>query len=154
MNLEHEFTFRTAVSGPHVVGEGAYGTRHYFEMTVGVMEGARLNAQTMGCAADWMLVGSDGFMRMDVRLQLAMCDGAVMLARYHGLAEGNDHLQNALRAGRSTDYDDQCIRTIWQLESGNPRYAWVNRSVFVGEGRACARDDGTSGFEHRVYRAA
>ena len=149
-----KFTYRTAVGGPHVIGEGPFGTRHLYDVMDGVVEGPRLNARSAGAAADWMLVGSDGFMRMDVRLQFATDDGAMMLAHYHGPAEANDRLRAALQAGEPTSYEDQLIRVIWQIESGDPRYAWVNQAVFIGEGRVCPSQDGRPGFEHRVYRAA
>ena len=153
MRLEHEFTYRTAVDGPHVVGDGPFGTRHLYGMNDGVIEGPRLKARTAGGAADWMLIGPDGSMRMDVRLHFVTDDGAVLLARYHGLAEVDERFHSAIVAGKPTSYDDQRIRTVWQIESGDPRHTWVNQAVFVGEGRACPADDGRPGFEHRIYRA-
>lgn len=154
MRLEHEFTYRTAVNGPHVVGDGPFGTRHHYDMTDGEVEGPRLRARSSGDGTDWMLVGADGFLRMDVRMQLVTDDGAVLLVRYHGPAEANDRLQQAIEAGEETSFDDQRIRTVWQIESGDCRYAWVNQAVFVGEGRVCPTFSGRPGFEHRVYRAA
>ena len=154
MKLEHEFTYRTAVVGPHVIGDGPFGTRHHYEMTDGDIEGPRLKAKSIGTGSDWMLIGADGFMRMDVRLQLVTDDGAVLLARYHGLAEANGALRTAIETGKPTGYDDQHIRTVWQIESGDPRYAWVNQTVFVGKGRVQPSEGGRPGFEHRVYRAA
>ena len=101
-----------------------------------------------------MLVGEDGLMRMDVRVQLRTDDGAVLLARYRGTARPTEQMQVALATGQPTAFDDQAIRTVWRLESGDPRYAWLNEAVFVGEGRVLPAGPDRPGFEHRVHRVA
>ena len=100
-----------------------------------------------------MLVGADGFMRMDVRIQIETDDGAILCAHYFGPAEANRTMAEALAASRSTEFSDQSIRSHWLLEAGDPRYAWVNQAVFVGEGRLPPAGL-EPGFEHRVYRLA
>ncbi|MGO9431725.1 DUF3237 domain-containing protein [Rhodoblastus sp.] len=47
----------------------------------------------------------------------------------------------------STDYGDQYFRTTPRFETGDPRYAWLNQSVFVAEGRI-----GPGKVEYKVYR--
>ena len=147
IHLAHEFTYRTSVVGPHEVGTGPCGTRQCYEMIDGAVEGERLSGRTIGAGADWMLAASDGFLRMDVRIQFKTYDDAVICARYHGPAEANARLLDAI-----AEFDDQLIRTHWLLEAGDPRYAWVNKAVFVGEGRFNPQKPGVAGFEHRVYR--
>lgn len=154
LSLAHEFTYRTSIAGPHEVGDGPYGARQYYEMTDGIVEGSRLAGRTIGTGSDWMLAGSDGFLRMDARIQILTNDGAVICARYHGPAEANAKLREAIGANEPTGFDDQRIRTHWLLEAGDPRYAWVNQNVFVGEGRSSPQRSGIAGFEHRVYRVA
>ncbi len=41
----------------------------------------------MGAAADWMLVGTDGFGRVDVRATVQTVDGAHVYVQYAGLLE-------------------------------------------------------------------
>ncbi len=150
--LAHEFTYCTSVAGPNRVGNGPYGERHYYEMTDGMVEGPRLSGRTIGTGADWMLVGSDGFLRMDARLQIMTNDDAVICVRYAGPAEANTGLREAILANKPTGFEDQRIRTHWLLEAGDTRYAWVNQAIFVGEGRFDPKEPGIAGFEHRVYR--
>ncbi len=147
-----EFTFRSAVSAPQEVGIGPFGHRQYYAMRDGVIEGPRLTGKLVGAGSDWMLMGADGFMRMDVRIQIGTEDGAVICVRYFGPAEANEVLGQAAAACSPTEFSVQSIRTHWLLESGDPRYAWVNQNVFVGEGRLCPAEPGVLGFEHRVYR--
>ncbi len=150
--LVHEFTCHAIVGSPHEVGVGPHGHRQYYEMKGGAIEGARLNGKLLGSGSDWMLVGADGFMRMDVRIQIETDDGAVLCAHYFGPAEANRKLAQAFAASASTEFSDQSIRSHWLLEAGDPRYAWVNQGVFVGEGRLRPAGPDMMGFEHRVYR--
>lgn len=150
--LIHEFTYHAAIGSPHDVGAGPYGHRQYYEMTEGVLKGPRLNGRLLGSGADWMLVGPDGFMRMDVRIQIETDDHAVICAHYFGPAEANQKLAQAMAASASTEFADQLIRSHWLLETGDPRYAWVNQAVFVGESRLLPVSPSVPGFEHRVYR--
>ena len=152
--LLHEFTYRAVIGSPHEVGVGPLGHRQFYEVTSGSIEGERLRGKLIGPAGDWMLVGTDGFMRMDVRAQIATDDGAIICAHYFGPAETNAATAAALAAERPTDFADQSNRSHWMLETGDPRYSWVNQSVLVGEGRLCPAGPGAIGFEHRVYRVA
>ena len=152
IGLIPEFTYRMSASHAHEVGNGPVGNRQYFEVTDGTIEGSRLSGKLLGRGIDWMLVGADGFMRMDVRIQIETHDGAIICAHYFGPAEANDKLQRAFATSEPTDFSDQRIRTHWLLETGDPRYAWVNQSAFVGEGRFCPPGPAQAGFEHRVYR--
>ena len=150
--LVHEFTYHAVVSPPHEVGVGPYGHRQYYEMTRGMVEGPRIKGRLLGAGSDWMLAGPDGFMRMDVRVQIETHDGAVICAHYFGPAEMNATLKQAVAACAPTKFSDQSIRSHWLLETGDPSYAWVNQAVFVGQGRLLPAGPGLPGFEHRVYR--
>ena len=46
LQLVHEFTYQVACGPPHEVGDGPYGSRQYFEMTSGRVEGPRLQGKT------------------------------------------------------------------------------------------------------------
>jgi hypothetical protein len=55
----------------------------------------------------------------------------------------------AANAGtRSSDWTEHYFRTAPRLESGDSRYAWVNRTLFVAEGRLHPGPV----VEYRVYR--
>ena len=82
---------------------------------------------------EWFLAGADGFGRVDVRLQMTTHDGANIYGQYFGLLELNEASMAAI-GGAGTDFEDHYFRTNPRLETGDPRYAWVNQSVFVGKG--------------------
>jgi len=135
MRLEHEFTF-TAVLAPSVpVGPGPFGTRRVREVTGGEVTGQRIRGQVLTGGADWVLVGPDGWGRLDVRLQIRTHDDAYLYVQYFGVIEYNDAAHAANAGERSSDFGDHYFRTAPRLEAGDERYAWVNRTLFVGEGR-------------------
>jgi hypothetical protein len=154
MELVHEFTWRVVSTTPHEVGAGPYGTRLYYELPDATITGERLNGKMVGKGGDWMLVGPDGYVQIDVRAQVQTDDGAIIYIRYRGPVEMTEKFQQAADTFGETDFKDQLIRTYWELETGNSRYAWVNRTIFVGEGRLLSNGLGLLGMEHLVYRLA
>ncbi len=148
MNLEYEFTYHATLKEPVNVGAGPYGMRLVYEVTGGSFEGKRLKGKVLTGGCDWLLVGPDGWGRLDVRAQLLTDDGAAIYLSYYGILEMNDKVQRATATGNGTDYGDQYFRTNPRFETGDPRYAWLNQTLFVGEGHI--RPGLT--VEYRVYR--
>jgi hypothetical protein len=133
--LELEFTFEADVTAPHMVGPGPHGTRGVVTVTGGWVKGNRISGSLVGAGGDWLLIGVDGYARLDVRAQIQTDDGAVLFLTYPGVLEMNETVQAAMAGGGTTDFDDHYFRTTPRLESGDPRYAWVNQTAFVGRGR-------------------
>jgi hypothetical protein len=149
MDLVQEFTYTATLKPPLPIGPGPIGTRMYYEVTGGSVSGDRLHGAVLG-GGEWALFGPDGFVRIDVRLQVETHDGAHVYFQYSGLLQVNEAVQAALARGTGTDYGDQYFFTNPRLETGDERYAWVNRTFFVGEGRMLPG----LGVEYRVWRPA
>lgn len=137
MELELEFTFEATMATPTLAaGHGPYGLRAIASVGGGWVKGDRISGTLVGAGADWVLFGPDGFGRLDVRAQIQTDDGAVLYMTYLGLLEMNEKVRAALAGHRQgTDFADQYFRTTPRLETGDPRYAWVNQTIFVGRGR-------------------
>jgi hypothetical protein len=149
MKLEYEFSYRAELKPGLAVGPGPYGTRLVVEVIGGSFEGARLKGKIMSGGGDWLLVGNDGFGRLDVRAQFVTDDGAAIYAQYFGILQLTDKVQQALAAPEvGTDFADQYFRSAPRFETGDARYAWLNQTLFVGEGRV--RPGRT--VEYNVYR--
>lgn len=148
IGLELEFEFDAQLKPPVTIGPGPFGTRIYFEAIQGTVTGRRLSGRVLSGGGDWILIGPDGWGRLDVRAQLETSDGAFILISYCGVLELNETVQAALQSGGETRYEDQYFRTTPRLETGDPRYAWANQAVFVGEGRFCHGP----GVQYRVLR--
>jgi Protein of unknown function (DUF3237) len=71
-----------------------------------------------------------------------------------GLVEPIDTLNRAVQSLTPTAFTDQAIHTTWRLGTGDEQYRWVNRAVFVGEGRLLPGGGGRLGMQHNVYRLA
>ncbi|MFA4927774.1 MAG: DUF3237 domain-containing protein [Patulibacter sp.] len=132
--LDFEFEFFSRFNGPTVIGPGPYGLREFFETVGGDVRGERLSGRVPRGGGDWMLT-TGGWGHLDVRSQIETHDGAFILLSYHGVMELNDAVLNAMKTGEGTEFSDQYWHITPRLETGDPRYEWVNRSVFVGKGR-------------------
>ena len=87
---------------------------------------------------------------VDVRVQVETHDAAFLYVQYVGLLELNAPVMTATETDRGTEFDDQYFYTNPRFETGDPRYAWVNTTFFVGEGRLIPGP----GVEYRVWRPA
>ena len=149
MKLVQECTFTATLKPPLPIGPGPIGMRAYYEVAGGAVIGERLRGSVVG-GGEWALIGPDGFLRVDVRVQVATHDGAFIYVQYTGLLEMNAAVQQAIESGGGTDYGDQRFHTNPRMETGDPRYAWVNTTFFIGEGRLRPGP----GVEYRVWRPA
>ena len=100
------------------IGRGPFGSRVIGELVHGRLEGDRLRARQLGCAAaDWALVRDDGFVRGDIRIAWRTDDGASLYMSYIAYLDMN-----------APAY---CTP---EFETGDERYAWLNRTRIVGKG--------------------
>lgn len=131
------------------VGTGPFGARLIYNVTGGEIAGDRLKGSFVGAGADWLLVGPDGYGRLDVRATIKTHDGAFIYMQYYGLIEATPEIQQVLGgADLSVGFGDQYFFTNPRMETGDERYAWMNRTMFIGEGRLVAGPK----VEYRVYR--
>lgn len=135
MELAYEFTFEARLDEAVAVGDGPFGTRRVRPVLGGEVRGERISGELVGGGGDWVLVGPDGWGRLDVRLQIRTADGADIYVQYLGVIEYNDAARAANAGQRSSEYGDHYFRTAPRLETGDERYGWVNRTLFVAEGR-------------------
>lgn len=147
MKLEPLMTYRADLAPPQEVGTGPFGTRMIFEVTGGHFESDHMRGKLRTCGGDWLLVGPDGYGRLNVRATLETDDGALLYMHYNGVIEMNEAVTGALGGGAATDYGDQYFMTAPHWETGDSRYAWLNQVVTVGEGRALPGP----AVEYRVY---
>jgi len=135
----HEFDLHAEVT-PDDVGVGPFGHRRIANITSGYVSGDRLNGTITGAGADWMLRGTDGFGRIDARLTVRTDDSAMIYVQYFGILELTPGIVAVMRGGETpTDYEDQYFITCPRLETGAERYAWVNKTAFIAEGRVSSR---------------
>jgi hypothetical protein len=145
--LEPLVTYRAEVKEGVEIGAGPAGSRRIFDITGGSFEGPKLSGTVLPSGADWLLVGTDGVGRLDVRATFETDDGAHVYVQYHGVVSFNEEMMTALAAGRETGFGDTYFMTAVRFETGDPRYAWLNAIVAVGEGRMLP-----NAVEYRVFQ--
>jgi hypothetical protein len=148
VKLELLYEMHADLKPPAVVGPGPYGTRMIFDVTGGSFAGPRLRGRLLASGGDWLLVRPDGHGLLDVRATLATDDGAFVYAQYHGVLELSARVQALIASGGSTEFGEVYFATQPRFETGDPRYAWLNAVVAVGEGRLLP-----NAVEYRVYHA-
>lgn len=102
------------------VGSTPWGNRSIGELGSARFEGERFRAKLRGAAAaDWALIAPDGSVEIDVRLSLETDDGALVYLSYQGNLD--------------PDRGEQPILAFMRFETGDERYAWMNRLCAVGK---------------------
>ena len=147
MELAFEFDYRITLKPPVEIAAAYFGKRVYWEVVEGRLKGPRLNGRLSG-GSDWMIDAGDRFWRPHVRTQVRTDDGAWLGLYYDGLVEKSEAFLKAIDSNGSTRWEDHYFRIRPVLESADPRYQWVNTTLFIGEGRVIV--PGT--VEYRVYR--
>lgn len=117
-------TLRIQLKPPVAAGAGPAGTRLVVELASAQVKGDRLRGEMLGAAAaDWMIVGPDGTAAVDVRMMLQTDDGAVIFVQYNGRMDASQGLRFPMTAYVAP-----------RFETGDERYAWLNRVQAVGKG--------------------
>jgi Protein of unknown function (DUF3237) len=149
--LIQELEYRVDLAGVDAVGSGPFGQRLITNVTSGQFTGARLTGTIVPSGADWLLVGQDGYGRLDTRLTFKTADGALIYVQYFGLVEMTPAIMAILGGGDTpTDFGAQYFFIDPRMETGDKRYLWVNQTMFTGQGRVLPGPR----VEYRVYRLA
>ena len=98
-------------------------------------KGGDLRELVLPGGGEWFLQGEDGVGQPDVRLLLQTDDDAYIYVRYSGVLEFNETAMSAISEGRSTNFGDNLFLTQVRFESSDPNYAWLSKTIAVGEGR-------------------
>ena len=120
------------------MGAGRAGHRRIVPIIGGRVEGPRLNGRILNLGADWQTVFMDGMAELDTRYAIETDDGALIEIRNYGLRRGPPEVIAAIARGEEVDPSTYYMRTHARLETGDARYAWVNGTLFVGNGARLA----------------
>ena len=108
---------------PILIPDTPSGTRLIIEIESASFEGERIKGKLKGsAAADWLTVGPDGTGTLDVRTTLETDDGALIYTAYQG------------RIDASQPIGSVPIYAAPLYETGDERYAWLNKIQAVAKG--------------------
>src|ERR1700741_3071249 len=127
-------TLHVAVVGAQKIGAVPHGTRVTALIASGHFEGPRLRGRVLPGGGDWTLLRGDGVLELDLRLTLETDDGALIHMTSFGLRHGPPEFIAALGRGERVDPSAYYFRTIPRFETGDSRYAFLNRLLAISSG--------------------
>ena len=135
MKLVPLMNYHANLAASLTVGKGPYGNRLIVEVDGGAFEGPRLKGtiRKAGCA-DWLTL-TDDFGHLDVRATFETHDGAIIYVEYIGRVEMTAAVQAALAGKGETEFGEAYFFSAPRMQTGDPRYTWVNNLICVGQGR-------------------
>ena len=134
MNLRPLLKAEITLEPPLELGDTPLGRRRIIHITGGSFSGARLSGRVLAGGADWQVIRADGVAYLDARYTLQTEDGALVYVRNRGYRHGPPEVINKLAAGEPVDEKLYYMRTTPSFETGDQRYAWLNRIVCVATG--------------------
>ena len=107
---------------PFVLPNTPAGTRVIVEVKELRVEGERLRGTMKGsAAADWLTIGPDATGTIDVRMTIETHDGALVFMQYQGRRDFSQGM-------------DAPVYTAPKFDTGDDRYAWINKVQAVAKG--------------------
>ncbi|WP_299931768.1 DUF3237 family protein [uncultured Pelagimonas sp.] len=88
----------------------------------------------MNVSAEWQTIFADGTAELDNRYAMETHDDAVIEIINSGFRHGPPDVIAALAKGKSVDPDSYYMRAHARIETGDPRYEWVNCLLFIETG--------------------
>jgi hypothetical protein len=127
-------TLQVTVAAPQKIGTVPHGTRVTAPISDGRFEGPLLRGRVLPGGGDWTLLRGDGVLELDLRLTLQTDDGALIHMTSFGLRHGPPEVLAALGRGERVDPSAYYFRTVPRFETGDSRYAFLNRLLAVSSG--------------------
>lgn len=132
--LEHVCNLVVELGPIREMGTGRAGHRRIVPIIGGHVDGPKLTGRVLDVGADWQTLFANTMAELDTRYAMETHDGAVIEVINYGYRHGPKDVIAAIGRGEQVDPDSYYMRTHARLETGDPRYDWVNKTLFVGRG--------------------
>jgi hypothetical protein len=137
-NLRHICDLYVELDPIKEMGPGQAGQRRIIPIVGGRVEGPVLNGTILNLGADWQTIWANGVAELDTRYAFETDDGALIEIQNYGYRHGPAEVLAAIARGDEVDPSAYYMRTTARLETGAPRYEWVNKTLFSGVGARLA----------------
>lgn len=109
-----------------------FGTRLTYIVRRGTVDGEHLRGEILPGGGDWLVFGSDGIGRLDVRATLRTHEGALVHVTTTGVAVLSDRAKARLAGGERILAEEMHTRSQLRFEAdpAGP-YAWLNATTTV-----------------------
>ncbi|EMC97541.1 hypothetical protein BAUCODRAFT_455722 [Baudoinia panamericana UAMH 10762] len=132
--LEFLFHLECDMESFRHIGEGPYGDRSTVIFKGGRFEGPKLKGVILPGGGDWEIVRDHGDQQtahLNTRYNLQTHDGANIYLQTTGTRTGPRSVLEKLGEDTSIKPDQFKMRLHLMMETGDPRYSWVNSGVFI-----------------------
>ena len=124
-----------AVQSISTTGRMPFGVRQVYIVSGGTVTGDRIKGTILPGGGDFLLVDPSGLGHVDARLTWQTGDGAHIYVQYDGRVVMSEVVGNAFKSGGACNFGDTYFITQLRFETGDSRYAWLNGTMALGEGR-------------------
>jgi len=134
--LEFAFEIRINVEPGKGFEAGATskGVRRVIPITGGSFEGPDIKGTIIAGGYDFQLLRNDNVIEIDARYVLQTNDGALITIVNRGLRHASKEVMQQMASGVEVSPLLYYFRSVPEFETGNEKYDWLNRSVFVANG--------------------
>ena len=132
--LQHVCDITVELSEIKEIGAGRASQRRIIPIIGGQVAGPLLNGRLLAVGADWQTIFANGLAELDTRYAMETDDGAVIEIVNYGFRHGPEEVLAAIVRGEKVPHENYYMRTSAKLETGDPAYDWVNKTLFVGTG--------------------
>lgn len=133
-DLKHICDLEVELGPIREMGNGRAGNRRIIPIIGGIVSGPHLQGKILDIGADWQTIFKDGIAELDTRYAMETHDGAIIEIINYGYRFGPPEVLAALARGDDVAPNTYSMRTMAKLETGDERYDWVNKTLFVGTG--------------------
>ena len=122
------------IGAPQLLGSVLTGERRIIPITGGRFEGAKMRGEILSGGADWQIVAPDGTAILEARYTLRTDDGALIYVKNNGFRHGPPEVLAAIARGEQVDPNKYYFRATPSFETGDKKYAWLNRIICICSG--------------------
>lgn len=122
--LEYLLDIRIAFSAVDIF-QTPVGTRLTYVIADGRCEGPRISAEVLPGGGDWVVLGTDGVARLDVRATLRTDDGARSHLTNTGRVSMSHAAMQRFSAGELIRHDEIYARSSPLFDTDDDRYRWL-----------------------------
>jgi hypothetical protein len=136
---EYLMTLHAPIAGaPQRIDE----TLTIFHSDSGTVEGPRIKGRILAPTGDWLRALPGGTLRVDARMAIATDDGAQIYVQYGGVIAIAPADFARMAGGETLTADEMHFVTAPLFQTGDQRYAWLNRTQAIGKAVALKGGDG------------
>jgi len=132
--LEHLCNLAVEVGVPVDAGHSPLGQRRLVPILGGTV-GGRLKGRVLPGGADFQMIHGGTQARLEARYMLELDDGARVFVQNNALRAASAEVTGRLLRGEPVDPAEVYFRGQLTLETGDPRWSWLNERQFLCVGQ-------------------